>query len=208
MSLTLLTALQFGDAGFPSGGFAQSWGLETALRDGRLDRASLPAWIEGEIADRWAPFDRVALAGAWSGAHSGRVGWAETVDAAYWSETHRLRSLEAGAALLVAARRMGLSPLPQAAHLPIAQAAVFRAAGLDLEVALAVSAHQAAQGLATAAVRLNLIGAVAVQAVLRDLRPALAQAATLPAADEHPASFAPISDIALLRPYPDRLFVT
>ncbi|MEM8742601.1 MAG: urease accessory UreF family protein, partial [Pseudomonadota bacterium] len=199
MSLTLLTALQFGDAGFPSGGFAHSWGLETALRDGRLDRASLPAWMEAEICDRWAPFDRVALAGAW--ASSAGADWCETVDAAYWSETHRLRSLEAGASLLVAARRMGLAPLPSEAHLPIAQAAVFRAAGLDLETALAVSAHQAAQGMATAAVRLNLIGAVAVQAILRDLRPAVTQAASPPAADAHPASFAPLSDIALLRPH-------
>ncbi|MEM9048227.1 MAG: urease accessory UreF family protein [Pseudomonadota bacterium] len=208
MTLTLLTALQLGDAGFPSGGFAHSWGLETALRDGRLDRASLPAWMEVEICDRWAPFDRVALVGAWMRAASGRAGWADTVDAAYWSETHRQRSLEAGAALLVTARRMGLSPLPAEAHLPIAQAALFRAAGLDLVTALAVSAHQAAQTLASAAVRLNLIGAVAVQAVLRDLRPLLAAAAVPPAADALPTSFAPLSDIALMRPHADRLFVT
>jgi urease accessory protein len=204
VTLALLTALQFGDSGFPSGGFAFSWGLETALRDGRVDRASLGDWIAAELLDRWAAFDRVALAGAWAE----RPGWAETVDAAYWSEAARLRSLEAGAAALAAARRIGLSPLPATAHLACAQAAILRAAGLSPEAALAVSAHQAAQGLASAAVRLNVIGAVAVQGLLRRLRPALSAAAVAPPDDARPSSFAPLSDVAQLRPRADRLFVT
>jgi urease accessory protein len=202
--MSLLAALQFGDTAFPSGGFAFSWGLETALRDGQADRASLAAWIEAELMDRWAPFDRVALAGGWDTP----PGWAETVDSAYWSETARARSLEAGSALLTAARRLGLVPLPGTAHLPLAQAAVLRAAGLTPAEALAVSAHQAAQGMASAAVRLNVVGAVAVQGILRALRPALEAAAVLPAPGTLPASFAPVSDIAMLRPRPDRLFVT
>lgn len=212
--MSLIAALQFGDSAFPSGGFAFSWGLETALRDGRVDRAGLPLWIEAELLDRWARFDRVAIAGAWCGApdraEADRVeaDWAEAVDAAHWAEATRLRSLEAGAALLAAARRLGLEPLPRAAHLPLAQAAVFRAAGLGLESALAVSAHHAARGLASAAVRLNAIGAVAAQGLLLALRPALERAAVPPAPGTPLASFAPLSDIAMLRPRPDRLFVT
>lgn len=204
MSLSLLAALQVGDSAFPSGGFAQSWGLETALRDGQADRASLGAWIEAELLDRWAPFDRVALTLGWDGApdHAG------TVAAAYWSETALARSEEAGAAALGAARRIGLAPLPAAAPLPLAQAAIFRAAGLALPEALAVSAHLAAQGLASAAVRLGVVGALAVQATLRALRPALAAAARPPAPGTLPAAFAPLSDIALVRPRADRLFVT
>lgn len=202
--MSLLSALQFGDSAFPSGGFAFSWGLETALRDGRVGRAGLSGWIEAELLDRWARFDRVALAGAWEGDPA----WTETVDAAFWSEATRLHSLEAGAALLTSARRIGLAPLPPAAHLPLAQAAALRAAGLSLAEALAVSAHQAAQGLASAAVRLNVVGAVAVQGLLRSLRPALEAAAAPPAPGTPLASFAPLSDIAMLRPRADRLFVT
>lgn len=202
--MSLLSALQFGDSAFPSGGFAFSWGLETALRDGRVARAGLSDWIEAELFDRWARFDRVALSGAWDGDSA----WAGIVDAAFWSEATRLRSLEAGSALLTSARRIGLAPLPAAAHLPLAQAAAFRAAGLSLAEALAVSAHQAAQGLASAAVRLNVVGAVAVQGLLRALRPALEAAAVPPAPGTPLSSFAPLSDIAMLRPRADRLFVT
>ncbi|MFN3260746.1 MAG: urease accessory protein UreF [Pikeienuella sp.] len=202
--MSLLSALQFGDSAFPSGGFAFSWGLETALRDGRVGRDDLSGWIEAELLGRWARFDRVALAGAWEADPD----WAEIVDAALWSEAMRLRSLEAGAALLTSARRMGLEPLPAAAHLPLAQAAAYRAAGLTLEEALSVSAHQAAQGLASAAVRLNVVGAVAVQGLLRTLRPALERAAAAPAPGTPLSSFAPLSDIAMLRPRADRLFVT
>ena len=218
MSAATLTALQLADSAFPTGGFAFSWGLEAALAEGRADRASLRDWLAVEVLDRWAPFDRVVLAGAWRCADTDALCVRDCdTDLLFPAEPLRLRSAEAGGALLTAAARLGdpaglalacaVADGRAVGHLPLVQGAVFRSMGLTLELALAVSAHAAAQALATAALRLGAVGALEAQAALAALRPALAEAMVPPDPDTPPAAFAPISEIAMLRPMAGRLFV-
>ena len=214
MSLDILRALQLADSGFPSGAFAYSWGMETAAENGRLDRATFRAWLSAEMLGRWAEFDRIVLADAHLADDALPVD-AET-DRLFMAEPLRARSAEAGQAFLSATARLG-DPVAvrfraavldgtAAGHLPVAQGAVFRSMGLELALALAVSAHAALQGLAGAAVRLGLVGAVEAQGIVRDLHPDLARFATPPEPGALAAGFAPISEIAMMRPGDGRLF--
>ena len=137
MSLDALRALQLADSGFPSGAFTYSWGMETAAEDGRLDRATLGAWLAVEMLGRWAQFDRIVLADAYRADDALPVD-AET-DRLFMAEPVRARSAEAGQAFLSAAARLG-DPAARrfraavldgeaAGHLPVAQGAVFPVPG-------------------------------------------------------------------------------
>lgn len=214
MSASLLTAFQLADSGFPSGGFAYSWGMERAAEEGRVTRAGFADWIASEMLGRWALFDRVVLARAH--AAPDLIACDRETDTLFWAEPLRLRSAEAGQALLAAAVRLddGVAMVLRdavaegraAGHLPVVQGGVFRSMGLDLPMALSTSAHQAVQGLASAGVRLGLVGAFEVQRIMTRLRNDLARAAVPLDEDAEPASFAPISEIAMLRPSEGRLF--
>jgi len=64
--VSLLAALQQADAGFPSGGFAFSNGIEGLAALGqRFDAAGLAGLLAGVLRHRWAGCDRVAVARAW-----------------------------------------------------------------------------------------------------------------------------------------------
>ena len=54
--------LRLADSAFPSGAFSQSFGLETAIIDGRVcDEATLAAWLESYLIDGWATLDGAAM---------------------------------------------------------------------------------------------------------------------------------------------------
>ncbi len=214
MSLALLRALQLADSGFPSGAFVYSWGMEAAAEDGRLDRATFTTWLAAEMLGRWAQFDRIVLADAYRAEHELPVD--ARTDRLFMAEPLRVQSAEAGQALLSATARLG-DPVAlrfrgavldgkSVGHLPVVQGAVFRSMGLDLASALAASAHAASQGLAGAAVRLGLVGALEAQGTLRDLQPELAPFTAPPLPGALTAGFAPISEIAMMRPGDGRLF--
>lgn len=204
-ALPLLTAMHLADSSFPSGLFAFSWGLEAALAEGQADPRNLAGWIGAELHGRWHPFDRVALAGGWRLEGTTLTEWDALVDTSIPAEAQRQQSLQAGAALAASARRIGL-PLEDG-HAPVVHGRFLRLSGLDLPGALAVSAMGMARGLASAAVRLGRVGAVGVQRDLRALLPHIAALTDPPGPGDLPASFAPISDIALMRPLVSRLFV-
>src|SRR4249919_90507 len=62
---SLLATLQQADSFFPAGGVAFSWGLETLITEGlfRAER-DLRGLLVGQLAQRWATFDRCALVAA------------------------------------------------------------------------------------------------------------------------------------------------
>jgi urease accessory protein len=62
--MTELSAiLQLADAAFPAGAFGHSFGLETAIVEGRVrDAATLQEWIASYLLDGCAPSDGAAMA--------------------------------------------------------------------------------------------------------------------------------------------------
>ncbi|MDB5041093.1 MAG: urease accessory protein UreF [Candidatus Eremiobacteraeota bacterium] len=58
----LTALLQLADAAFPAGAFAHSFGLETAIVEGRVrDEASLTAWLRAYLHGVFAPLDGAAF---------------------------------------------------------------------------------------------------------------------------------------------------
>jgi urease accessory protein len=58
----LAALLQLADAAFPAGGFAHSFGLETAIVDGRVhDGPTLRTWIESYLLESCATLDGAAM---------------------------------------------------------------------------------------------------------------------------------------------------
>ena len=85
-------------------------------------------------------------------------------------------------------------------HLPVAQGLVWREAGLPIEAALVMSAWTMVQGLATAAIRLGLIGHLQAQHLLFGIRAQVVAAVQSGAdypLDAPLSSFTILSDIAL-----------
>ncbi len=191
--LSLLPALQQADAAFPSGGFAFSNGIEGLDAMGvRLDGPALAGVMAAVLRHRWAPCDRIALVQAWrSGSDAARLAEIDqALEAATLPESLRRGSRRNGAALLAAHVRLGTpgaSAFQEAlqadailGHLPVLQGALWQAVGLDEDAATQVSGYTVASGLASAAVRLGCLGALAAQAALRDALPLIAKLARDP----------------------------
>lgn len=208
----LLIALQFGDSGFPSGGFAFSWGLEGLAADGLANDASDVVEIaEEQLIYRWNSMDRVLLHRAYAAADVAAVAAVDVqADTATLSAQMRIGSRRAGRALLGTSARLGHMAAREfrertnvdarLGHLPVVQGLVFKAAGLTLPMAEMLSGWAVVSGLTSAAVRLGLIGHIEAQEAAMSLQPVLARmlAAAVPA-DQQLASFTPLTDIAVSR---------
>lgn len=205
----VLATLQLGDSAYPSGGFAFSWGLEGLAADGLVETAKDVADLaEEQLAHRWDTMDRVLLRRAFVAGDVAEVDrLAETVT---WALPMRVGSRRAGRALLGVSARLGLEEarcyraLVEAdlvlGHLPVVQALVFRASGLPLELAELLSGWTMITGLASAGVRLGLIGHLEAQGLITASRARLASLlARTPAHDARPSSFTPLAEIALAR---------
>ena len=186
--LNVLSALQQADTAFPSGGFAFSNGIEGLSATGvGLDGPALTGVLGGVLRHRWALCDRVALVRAWrAGPVPERLAAIDhAMEAATLPESLRRGSCRNGAALLAAHVRLqtpGAAALQHAldagsllGHLAVLQGALWRNAGLDEAVATQVSGYTVVSGLASAAVRLGSLGALAAQAAVRDVLPLLAE---------------------------------
>lgn len=163
--------LQLADSAFPAGGFAHSGGLEAAAAAGLL--GGEPA-VAAALAASVAQVGRGALpfvGAAWDG------GAAEAdlrSEAFLVGHVARRASVTQGRALLDAARRVlgearGLT-LPRGHHAPTF-GAIGRAVGLPRRETLGAYLHLAARNVASAAVRLGLVGPYAAQRMLAEAAP-------------------------------------
>ncbi len=212
MSAGLLLALQHGDSLFPSGGFAFSQGLEaTAAEAECLGSLDLARFVAAQIRHRWAGFDRVAVIRAHRAGQDldTLAALDQEIEASSPIEAFRTGSRRNGAALLTSHDRLGTEGaaayrrlLRQGAalgHLPVVQGLVWRALGLGEAEAAMLSGYVAVTGLATAAIRLGLVGAIEAQRVIAGAL-ALVAAETAPVADHQAlAAFLPLADIAACR---------
>jgi len=208
----LLLALQFGDSAFPSGGFAFSWGLEGLAADGLIDgEDDVAEIIAQQLTSRWACMDRILLGRAYAAVDLDAVVRVDLLaEAATLSAPMRAGSRRAGRALLGVCARLGVEGVAayrdaaagdgRLGHLAVAQGVVFRAVGMTLAMAEALSGWAVVSGLTSAAVRLGLIGHVQALKMAGALRAVLSGllAAAVPEAAEL-SSFTPIVDIAVTR---------
>lgn len=207
----LLMALQHADGQFPSGGFAFSQGLEASSSlAARLGPFDFPQFVDSQLRFRWAQGDRVALVRAHrlAGDLAALAALDREVDASTVSEGLREGSRRNGLALLTAHQRLGTAGAAACramiregsacGHLPVVQGLVWRALGIEEDAAAAMAGYQMAASLATAAVRLGLVGAIEAQAVLGAALPRLAALCSEPVADDEPlSSFTPLCEIAV-----------
>jgi urease accessory protein len=188
-----LALLQYGDSAFPAGGFAFSWGVEGLAADGLLQE---------QLAHRWNSMDRLLLRRAFGAQALDEVAAIDRLaEAATPSAQMREGSRRAGRAHVGAIRyRDAIARDGRLGHLPVAQGLAYREAGLSIEAAELLAGWTLIAALASAAVRLGIIGHIEAQHVMTRSRRALeALLAQAPAADARPSSFTPLTDIALSR---------
>lgn len=207
----LLLSLQHADSQFPSGGFAFSQGLEAASQLAhRLGAFDFAGYLAAQIRHRWAEADRVSLVRAHRcrGDLAALAALDAEVEASTFVDGLRTGSRRNGIALLTTHVRMGT---PEAAryramirageahgHLPVMQGMLWQSLGLDEATVIAVSGYQAAASLATAAIRLGLIGAIEAQIQIAGVLALINAAGAAPVADDEPIrSFAPLAEIAV-----------
>jgi len=190
----LLTLLQFADGLFPAGGFAQSFGLETYVQDGRVrDRRGLETFVAAHLEGSAGPADAGAVAIA--------VELAGRDDAAGWLALDaRLDAMKTVPEFRTASRQMGRQTLriavgiaddPFLAGLALAvedgravahHATVFGAAvgrgGSDPARAAAAYLYASAALLVGAGLRLIALGQLDGQRVLAAMRERIERLAT------------------------------
>lgn len=210
-SSCLLLALQHADSQFPSGGFAFSQGLEAASQlVSRLGAFSFVGFLEAQIRHRWAEADRVALVRAHrcGGNVDALARLDAEVEASTLAEGLRAGARRNGLALLTTHTRIGTAGADTYramirdgtafGHLPVVQGMLWQSLGLDEKTAIAISGYQAAASLATAAIRLGLIGAIEAQRHVADMLPVIEAVAAMPISEDEPLrSFVPLAEIAV-----------
>lgn len=179
-----LSILQHADSAFPSGSFAFSGGIEgLAALEGRLDVTRLAGILEVVLRHRWAGCERVALVQAWRrGPEPASLASIDrALEAATLPATLRTGSRRNGSALLATHRRLetpGAAAMQAAiaegsmlGHLAPVQGALWRSLSIAEADAVMMSAYTTLTALTSATVRLNALGALAVQAALSRVLP-------------------------------------
>jgi urease accessory protein len=193
-ALSLLGALQLADSAFPTGLFAASHGLETAVQEGHVrDAAGLERFVAGWLGWSVGPGDAVAVGAAAAAARAGDVDLLVQIDtrlaATRLPREGREASLKAGRQLLATATHLAGGPAGEVAVLdalvqavragdaPGTHAVAFGAAAGSLGVpplaAVLAELHAAASGILGAALRLLRVDHRQTQSILRRLAPRL-----------------------------------
>lgn len=198
----LLTLAQWLSPAYPTGAFAWSSGLETAVAEGDVDGpATLAAWLETVLHHGAGRNDAILLACAWqaeNGASLAQV--AELAAALAPSAERRRETLEQGAAFARTTRAIWHLDLPDMAH-PVAVGRAARLVGLPREAVVQLWLLAWASNLVQAAQRLMPLGQIGGQRLLRGLSaqiPALA-AETADAGPDDLGSAAFLADAASMR---------
>jgi len=210
---TLLTALQYADSFFPSGGTAFSWGLEALCADRQVTSADeVRRFLEGQLRHRWATCDRVFLAAAHRASKDldAVAALDRVLEAMTLPRELREGAVRAGGALLGVHERLGTAGAADyrtrvragqaPGHLPVVQGLLLAGVGLDERIASTVSAHALSVSVVGAALRLSIITHVDAQRILTAVRGLLAELLAEPVVDvTHATVYTPATDVAAMR---------
>jgi urease accessory protein len=213
----LLRLLQLCDAGFPTGGYAFSHGLEGLHALGLIrDETDVTAFARDQIEETLAGIELPAVRRAHRTGATGDVAGLCELDAlldalkpvpAFRSGSVRVgrRFLESAAPLLddprVAAYLAAVRRDEAVGYHAVAFGAVLAAAGIEEEAAALAFGAVALNGYLAASVRLGIIGQQAAQRIVGTLQPSLIEAAErarhlLP---DDWGAYMPLADLAGLR---------
>lgn len=200
-----------------------SGGLETLVSEERVvSSEQVEVFVRGQLKFRWALFDRPILIAVWRAIDDlPRVGNVDAlVEAQTLAAESRTGSKRAGQALLGVHARLGT---PRAAeyqrmitdktahgHNTVVQGIVWRSIGICESAAELMSAYAFCVGIASAALRLGVIGHLDCQTIIAGARPLIRRILLDEATGlDNLYSFTPEQEIAVMRheTLPYRLFV-
>ncbi len=214
--LSLLNVLRHGDSFFPSGAVAFSYGLESLSSDGSVNSFEhIEEFIHSQLYGRWAGLDRACLVSA----HTACLDQVDIkrlieidhiMDAATLPSLLREGSLRAGAAILGVHTKLKTPGVTEyreyilsgnaLGHLAVSQGACFSGSGLSVVETEVISAHTLVVGLASAAIRLGIIGHIESQSLISLMGTEIEKIISLPAPEiEEAWCFSPVSDIAVMK---------
>ncbi|WP_013322770.1 urease accessory protein UreF [Gloeothece verrucosa] len=186
----LFVLMQLSDSFFPSGSFTLSHGLEALVQEGQLHSwEDVLVFLRLLLLNKIATADVVALIHAYRGSAKDDLDAVRAADAQLFAQTLIEKTREMGrksgrALLMVACQTWPDSQLETleieatngkiyALH-PVIFAVVGRVAGLSEENTVLAFSHSFVTGLLGAAIRLNVVGHLQAQKILRQLAPDLA----------------------------------
>lgn len=174
MNTDFLTLMQWLSPAFPTGGFAYSHGLETAMADGLRDAPGVQTWITDVLCQGAGRADGILLAHA-------RRGGAEEADAiarAMAPSRERLEeTLATGAAFARTVSAMTARDLPARA-MPVAVGEAAQGLSLPDDMVIGAYLHGFAANLVACATRFVPLGQTAAQGVLAALHGVIGPLAT------------------------------
>ena len=215
-TLALLNGLRFVDSFFPSGGFAFSFGLEAAVKDGAVrDGKDLARYVEDLLVQGIGRREAIAVAVAHEAEMTGRLAPALAVD-------RTLEAFKLGRDSRFASRQMGRQVIKVAAeqfhehrplleyrraveeartpgHVPVAVGLTLAVCGWSRQDTVAAFLYQTAQGMVSAAMKLLPVGQQQGQQLLAGWGPMIAHVSHHVTPQAGLASWSPIHDIYAMR---------
>lgn len=205
--------LQHGDTFFPSGAVSFSWGLEMLRDDNIITSISeTNDFIENQLLERWAPFDRVVIAHTYDCKNNfDEVASIDNlVECMTIASELREGSKRLGNALLTTHSKLN-NPVADKylkkivnnrayGHLSIAQGIIWNSIQLSKNSALTLSAYSFCVSVLGAAIRLGITGHIDCQKSLTKYRGLIMEILKRPVLDlKDIHAFTPYADIASMR---------
>ena len=209
----VLTILQHGDSFFPSGAVSFSWGLETLKNDNAVSsKDELEKFIELQLVERWAPFDRVVLSYSYDCSDDIEkiCSIDNLVECMTLATELRQGSKRLGIALLATYEKLNnrTAHLYQSkienkqayGHLSVIQSIIWKSLGLSKNTVLIMSAYTYCVSVLGAALRLGIIGHLDCQNSLTKFRELVLELISWHISElENIYAFTPLAEIASMR---------
>ena len=213
---SLIQGLRFVDSFFPSGGFAFSSGLESAVKCGAIENGKdLAGYVEDLLVHGVGKREAAATATAHLAAATDRLDLALTVDRQLdelkLSRESRLASRQIGRQVMKGAAgqndenrvvkefRCAIDEGRTPGHVPVAIGLTLAGCGWSRQDTVAAFLYQTAQGFVSAAMKLLPVGQQEGQQLLNDWAPLMAELSRRAKPQANLMSWSPVQDIYAMR---------